>query len=235
MGGLSFVSPDAAMVAAFVVKEPAALADDMLGMLGGTDQSLADGAERFRREHGIDLRHDLAEPLGGEFVFALDGPMLPKPAWKLVVEVYDPARLQATLERLVAEADRAAVEAEHGHVTLETQAAHASAILILDRIPGDPPSAESTAPAASPLPIPIQPATAEERREGPSSPAWKRRTGTPREGLPPGAACQGRRLRSAEPASGAPAARSRSILASAASRSASMSVRLASSTAFGRM
>jgi len=123
MGGLDFVSPDATMAAAFVVKEPATLVDDVLGIMGGTDHSLAEGAERFRQEHGIDLRKDLAEPLGGEFVFALDGPMLPKPAWKLVVEVYDAGRLQATLQKLVGEADKAAQEANRGHVTLQSETA----------------------------------------------------------------------------------------------------------------
>ncbi|HEX5044721.1 MAG TPA: FecR domain-containing protein [Candidatus Polarisedimenticolaceae bacterium] len=123
MGGLDFVSPDATMAAAFVVKEPATLMDDVLAMMTGTDQSLAEGAERFQREHGIDLRKDLAEPLGGEFVFALDGPMLPKPAWKLVVEVYDAGRLQSALEKLVAEADVAAQEENRGHVTLKSESA----------------------------------------------------------------------------------------------------------------
>ena len=123
MGGLDFVSPDATMAAAFVVKEPATLVDDLLRFGDGGDQSLAEGADRFRQEHGIDLRHDLAEPLGGEFVFALDGPMLPKPAWKLVVEVYDAARLQATLEKIVVEADRVTQEDKRGHVTLKTETA----------------------------------------------------------------------------------------------------------------
>jgi hypothetical protein len=123
MGGLDFISPEATMAAAFVVKEPAALVDDMLAMAGGADDSLAEGLARFKDEHGIDLRRDLAEPLGGEFVFALDGPIVPKPAWKLVVEVYDPQRLQATLERLVSAADRAAQEDGNGHVTLQTETA----------------------------------------------------------------------------------------------------------------
>jgi hypothetical protein len=123
MGGLDFVSPDATRAAAFVVKEPVTLVDDVLAMMDGTDQSLAEGAARFQREHGIDLRKDLAEPLGGEFVFALDGPMLPKPAWKLVVEVYDAPRLQSTLERLVAEADRVAQEEDGTHVTLKSETA----------------------------------------------------------------------------------------------------------------
>ena len=52
---------------------------------------------------GIDLREDLAATIGGEATFALDGPMLPVPSWKLIVEVYDPATLIHTMERAVAD------------------------------------------------------------------------------------------------------------------------------------
>jgi len=53
--------------------------------------------ERNRAEHS----NDFAKPLGGEFAFAVDGPLLPTPSWKMVFEVYDPAHLQQTLERVV--------------------------------------------------------------------------------------------------------------------------------------
>ena len=42
---------------------------------------------------------------GGDVALAVDGPLLPTPALKLVVEVYDPARLQATIVKLVSLAD----------------------------------------------------------------------------------------------------------------------------------
>jgi len=44
----------------------------------------------------------LAASLGGEFALSLDGPLMPVPSWKLVVEVYDPQRLQSVFARLVA-------------------------------------------------------------------------------------------------------------------------------------
>ena len=47
------------------------------------------------------MREDFAAPLGGEFAFAIDGPILPTPSWKIVFEVYDQARLQQTFERVV--------------------------------------------------------------------------------------------------------------------------------------
>ncbi|HEX5761346.1 MAG TPA: FecR domain-containing protein, partial [Thermoanaerobaculia bacterium] len=99
MGSLGFVSPEATIAAAFVVKDPTAMLDDLLAAVPEMGEALA----KLRSEHGLDLREDLAAPLGGEVAFAVDGPLLPKPSWKLILEVYDPARLQATLKRFAAE------------------------------------------------------------------------------------------------------------------------------------
>lgn len=97
MGSLGFFSPDANLAAAFAVKQPTSLIDDLLAI----SPEIAADLERMRTEHGFDLRNDLAAPLGGEVAMAVDGPLLPEPSWKFVVEVYDPARLQNTLERIV--------------------------------------------------------------------------------------------------------------------------------------
>jgi hypothetical protein len=43
-----------------------------------------------------------------EFAFAIDGPILPTPSWKLVFEVNDPQHLQQTLERVVTEVNKEA-------------------------------------------------------------------------------------------------------------------------------
>jgi hypothetical protein len=101
MGALQFISPDANVVAAFVVKQPVALVDDLLGALRTLDPSLWQHLKDGEAEHGIDIRNDFAAPLGGEFAFAIDGPLLPVPSWKLVFEVNDPAHLQQTFERIV--------------------------------------------------------------------------------------------------------------------------------------
>ncbi|HVG07223.1 MAG TPA: FecR domain-containing protein [Thermoanaerobaculia bacterium] len=97
MGALSFISPDANLASAFIVKQPASVLDDLLA----ASPEMAAELEKVRQEHGFDVRNDLAATLGGEVVFAVDGPLLPTPSWKLVVEVYDPARLQQTLEKMV--------------------------------------------------------------------------------------------------------------------------------------
>jgi len=96
MGALEFVSPDATAVGGFVVKNPSSLVEELFAMLPGSNHQ--EFLEDFRDSTGLDLLVDVVAPLGGEIVFALDGPILPKPAWKLVMEVYDPVALQHTIE-----------------------------------------------------------------------------------------------------------------------------------------
>jgi hypothetical protein len=101
MGSLEFVSPDANVATAFVVKEPALLVDDLLGFLETVQPDLRRQLREIEAQQGIDIRRDLAAPLGGEFAFAIDGPLLPTPSWKMIVEVDDQAHLQGSLERVV--------------------------------------------------------------------------------------------------------------------------------------
>ncbi|MEA2173681.1 MAG: hypothetical protein QOD00_1273 [Blastocatellia bacterium] len=110
MGSLEYISPDANVVAGFVVKNPVALVDDLLGVIETTSPGLQDQLKKLETEHGLDVRKDFAAPLGGEFAFAIDGPILPTPSWKMVFEVNDPAHLQATLEKVVGEVNQQATK-----------------------------------------------------------------------------------------------------------------------------
>jgi hypothetical protein len=100
MGALDYVSPDATLVTAFVVKNPADIVDQTLALAqrspAAADKALTDA----RQQAGFDVRSDLAASLGGEFAVALDGPAFPVPSWKLVAEVYDPSRFEATVQKL---------------------------------------------------------------------------------------------------------------------------------------
>jgi len=57
--------------------------------------------QEIEKQQGVSLRDDFAAPLGGEFAFAIDGPILPTPSWKLILEVYDQAKLQSSIELAV--------------------------------------------------------------------------------------------------------------------------------------
>jgi len=108
MGSLDYISPDANVVAGFVVKNPASLVDDLLGVLETVSPELRKNLDKQQSLHGLDIRNDIAAPLGGEFAFAIDGPILPTPSWKMVFEVNDPQHLQQTLERVVTEVNKQA-------------------------------------------------------------------------------------------------------------------------------
>ena len=110
MGSLEYISPDANVVAGFVVRDPGALVDDLLRVLDTVSPELRRTLDRQQNEHGLNIRNDIAAPLGGEFAFAIDGPILPTPSWKMVFEVNDPRHLQETLEHVVAEANKEAAK-----------------------------------------------------------------------------------------------------------------------------
>lgn len=99
MGSLEFVSARATIALSAVLKDPEAMLRDLRDVGGLED--FAAKMEAFRAETGVDLFSDVAAPLGGEITVALDGPLFPTPAWKVVLETYDPVRLQQTIERLV--------------------------------------------------------------------------------------------------------------------------------------
>jgi hypothetical protein len=103
---LDYVSPDATFATAFVVKNPGQLVEELFRLLEASDPGFANKLADFESKTGVNVRMDLAQPLGGEFAVAMDGPVLPVPSWKLVLEVYDQGRFQHAVESLVNAANR---------------------------------------------------------------------------------------------------------------------------------
>jgi hypothetical protein len=118
MGSLEFVSRNAGMAFSFIAKDPQLIFDDMLAITNAHRSAHNDLAETETRLR-LRIRDDLAAHFGGDAVVALDGPVLPTPAWKLVVEVRDPAGLQASLEKVIAAANDEA--RQHGRRGLVLQ------------------------------------------------------------------------------------------------------------------
>ena len=106
MGSLEYISPDANIVAGFAVKNSAAVVDDLLTVMSKVCPDLNEHLDDLQKNHGLNLRNDFAAPLGGEYAFAIDGPVLPTPSWKLVFQVNDPAHLQQTFEQVVNEVNK---------------------------------------------------------------------------------------------------------------------------------
>jgi hypothetical protein len=102
MGSLNYISPDAQFATAFVVKDPSQMLRDALTFSQSLSKSRVT-MDEFERETGVRLE-TLAAGIGGEIAFALDGPMIPTPSWKAILEVRDPAAVQAAIEKMVAAA-----------------------------------------------------------------------------------------------------------------------------------
>jgi hypothetical protein len=109
MGALEFISPNASMVNAVVIKNPRSIMEEMFQMIGGDDPNFPQELAKFEARTGVRVLDDITAPLGGEVAFAFDGPVLPTPRWKAVFEVYDPATLQSTIAKLVDSFNREAI------------------------------------------------------------------------------------------------------------------------------
>jgi len=101
MGALDFISPNASMVNAVVIKNPRSIMEELFQMIGASDANFSQELAKFESKTGVSVLNDITAPLGGEVAVALDGPVLPTPRWKLVFEVYDPETLQSTIGKLV--------------------------------------------------------------------------------------------------------------------------------------
>ena len=121
MGALDFISPNANIATAFVVKKPELLVDDLLAFLETVAPDVRHQIEEIEKQQGFSIRNDFAAPLGGEFAFAIDGPLLPTPSWKIVLEVYDQQKLQETFERAVERLNQFSALHGKGKLTLERE------------------------------------------------------------------------------------------------------------------
>jgi hypothetical protein len=119
LGALDFMSPQATLAWAAAVKQPTAIIDEIMTMQASNPAFQQHLAE-IQALLGVDLRNDLAAALGGEIAMAQDGPLLPMPAWKIAVEVYDPVKLQATLQKLLAAASASGVQLQQSTVNGRT-------------------------------------------------------------------------------------------------------------------
>jgi hypothetical protein len=106
LNSLELISPNASLVSAVATRDAAEMFDLVTELIDNARPGVSEQLRAFEAAHGIDLRSDLAAPLGGELAFAIDGPMVPIPSWKLIVEVYDSVTLQQTIAGAVAAVDQ---------------------------------------------------------------------------------------------------------------------------------
>ena len=102
MGTLDFVSPKASLAVSFVAQSPSDILNQILSFGQDDDSHLGQNLADFESRAGVNVQDDIIGTLGGEVTFAIDGPVLPTPSWKVIVEVNDPPRLESAIEKLVA-------------------------------------------------------------------------------------------------------------------------------------
>jgi len=118
MGSLDYVSTNAGAAVSFVAKQPALMLDDIFSTIGASDPNFKQGLARTNAELGLDLRNDLASALDGELTLALDGPVLPTPSWKAVIEVNNSGSLQLAIDKLVQSFNLDAQKSDRPGVTI---------------------------------------------------------------------------------------------------------------------
>jgi hypothetical protein len=120
-GSLDYVSANAGAAVSFVAKQPAQMLDDLFSTIGAGSPDFAQDLSQANSEVGFDIRNDLAGALGGDMTLALDGPLLPTPSWKAVIEVNDSGALQLAIEKLVQVANRKAANSNEYGATLSQE------------------------------------------------------------------------------------------------------------------
>jgi Putative zinc-finger/FecR protein len=101
MGSLDFVSPEASVASSFVMKNPRSVLQEIITSVTQGDAHASEELAQFESIAGVNVLDDIAAPFGSNATFAVDGPLLPIPAWKLVVEVNDFVTLQKTFTTLI--------------------------------------------------------------------------------------------------------------------------------------
>jgi hypothetical protein len=118
VGSLDYVSANAGAAVSFVAKQPALMFDDLFTTIGASEPNFSKGLAEANAELGLNIRDDLASALGGEVTLALDGPVLPTPSWKAIIEVNQSGALQLALEKMVQAANREAQKSNQPGLTL---------------------------------------------------------------------------------------------------------------------
>lgn len=119
MGALDFASPNAIMVMSMRLKNPADIFDDIWELASSVNPNACNAISAYEQMLGVNLRDDLFGKLDGELAIELDG-VAPKPSWRVVLGVKDPAGLQQALTKLFTAGHIVVGQAEESRVTYYT-------------------------------------------------------------------------------------------------------------------
>ena len=132
LGSLDFLSPKAVMAGAILLKDPAQIFEDFKDLATAQNPNALAALAQMERGLKLSLQDDLLSRLSGEIAYeadsftpsniapsnqALSSQASSKPAWRLILKVNDPDRLQVTLNTLLATMHVNAQQSESGGVT----------------------------------------------------------------------------------------------------------------------
>lgn len=128
MGGLAFISPQATVALSFLTQSPAQL----LALMHGHEHGHAPAAVGTPRQQALQADwNNLASTLGGEFTAAQDGPIVPAPGWKAVIEVNDSLAAQNDIAQLVRDVN--AMEPGNKQLAMTQQNSNGFSIYVLNQ------------------------------------------------------------------------------------------------------
>jgi hypothetical protein len=130
MGGLDFVSSNAAMAGDLMLKNPTQIFDDVVEIVGPAAFA---SLPQMEAQMNVNLKQDLLSKLGGEIAFEVQAPPMMASgqgeakdaapnggAFKVILRVQDPVVLQQTLTRLLVMAPMESGTREEDGVTFHT-------------------------------------------------------------------------------------------------------------------
>lgn len=114
---LDFASPQAIVVASIGLKNLGSIFDDIQALATAANPNAFAQMDQMQQGLGINLKDDLLSQLGGEITLEVDSVEKDQPAWKAILQVNDAARVQQTLNKLLAMAPMQAQESREDGVT----------------------------------------------------------------------------------------------------------------------
>ena len=112
-GSAEYISSEAVFALSASTRNPRQAFDELLASLGTAAGNLPAELREFETETGINIANDIAAALGTDFTLIVERPAIPLPAWVGVMEVLNPAVLDATIRRVVDTANLKDTQHQH--------------------------------------------------------------------------------------------------------------------------
>src|SRR5581483_10298257 len=114
---LDFTSPQAILVASVALKNLGSIFDEVQTLATSANPNAFAQMEQMQQALGINLKDDLLGQMGGEITLEVDNVEKDQPAWKVILQVNDAARVQQTFSKLLAMAPMQAQESNEDGIT----------------------------------------------------------------------------------------------------------------------